>query len=64
MIHCILNEEGLVVVIDEIVNNENFEKSGTEIETYESLEELKFQQEYAADFSFDIFKFFQWKGDK
>ena len=34
------------MVIDEIVYNENFEKSNTEIETYESIEELKFSQEY------------------
>ena len=29
-----------------IVNNKDFEKSDTEIETYESIEELKFPQEY------------------
>ena len=42
----ILNEEDIDVVIEEIVNNENFEKSNTEIETYEPIEELKFPQEY------------------
>ena len=41
-----LNEEDIEVVIDEIVNNEDFEKSNTEIETYQSIEELKFPQEY------------------
>ena len=30
----------------EIVNKKDFEKSDTEIETYESIEELKFPQEY------------------
>ena len=30
----------------EIVNNKDFQKSYGEIETYESLEELKFPQEY------------------
>ena len=34
------------LVIEEIVNNEDFEKSDTEIETNESIEELKFRQEY------------------
>ena len=42
----ILNEEVIDIVIEEIVNNKNFEKSDTEIETYESIEELKFLQEY------------------
>ena len=41
-----LNEKDIDVVIEEIVNNEDFEKSDTEIETYESIEELKFPQEY------------------
>ena len=34
------------VVIEEIVSNKDFEKSDTEIETYESIEDLKFPQEY------------------
>ena len=42
----ILNEEDIDLVIEEIVNNKDFEKSDTEIETYESIEELKFPQEY------------------
>ena len=42
----ILNEEDIDVVTDELVNNKDFEKSNTEIETYESIEELKFPQEY------------------
>ena len=33
-------------VIEQIVNNEDFQKSDAEIETYESIEELKFAQEY------------------
>ena len=41
----ILNEEDIDVVIEEIDNNEDFEKSNTEIKTYESIEELKFPQE-------------------
>ena len=41
-----LNEEDLDIVIDEIVNNKDFQRSDTEIETYESIEELKFPQEY------------------
>ena len=42
----ILKENDIDIVIDEIVNNKNFEKSGTEIETFESIEELKFPQDY------------------
>ena len=42
----ILNEEDIHVVIEEIVNVSDFQKSDTEIETYESIEELKFPQEY------------------
>ena len=42
----ILNEKDIDVVIDELVNIKDFEKPNTEIETYESIEELKFPQEY------------------
>ena len=42
----ILNEGDIDVVIDEIVNDKDFQKSDTEIETYENLEELKSPQEY------------------
>ena len=42
----ILNEEDLDKVIDEIVNNKDFEKSDTEIETYESIEDLNIPQDY------------------
>ena len=42
----ILNEEDIDVVIEEIVNNKDFKKSDTEIEPYESIEELKFPKEY------------------
>ena len=41
-----LNEEDIDRVSDEIVNNKDFEKSDTEVETYESIDELKFPQEY------------------
>ena len=41
----ILNEEDIDVVIDQIVNDRDTEKSGTAIETYESKEELKVSQE-------------------
>ena len=40
------NEEDIDLVIEEIVNIEDFEKSDTEIETYESIEEIKIPQEY------------------
>ena len=42
----ILNEEDIDIVIEEIVKNKEFQKSNAEIETYESIEELKFPQEY------------------
>ena len=42
----ILFEEDIDVVIDEIVIDKVFQKSRTEIESYESIEELKFPQEY------------------
>ena len=42
----ILNEEDIDIVIDELVNNKDFQKSDCEIETYESIEELKFPQDY------------------
>ena len=41
-----LNEEGIDIVIEEIVNNRDFEKSDIEMETYESIEHLKFPKEY------------------
>ena len=42
----ILNEEDIDIVIEEIVNNKDFEKSDTEIETYDNIEDLNFPQEY------------------
>ena len=36
-----LNEQDIDQVFDEIVNEKDFEKAGTERETYESIEELK-----------------------
>ena len=42
----ILNEDDIDVVIEEIVNNKDFEKSYTEIETFDNIEEFKFPQEY------------------
>ena len=42
----ILNEADIDIVIDEIVNNKDFEKSDTEIETFNDIEDLKFPQEF------------------
>ena len=39
-------EQDIDIVIEEVINNKDFEKSNTEIETYESIEDLKFPQEY------------------
>ena len=42
----ILNEEDIDIVIEEIINNKDFEKSVIEIETFDNIEELRFPQEY------------------
>ena len=42
----ILNEEDFDIVIEEIVNNKDFEKSDTEIETFNNIEDIKFPHEY------------------
>ena len=42
----ILNEEDIDIVIEEIVNNKDFEKSNIEIETFDNIEELKYPQDY------------------
>ena len=41
-----LNEEDIDIVVEEVVNNNVFEKSITEIETFDNIEDLKFPQEY------------------
>ena len=41
----ILNEENIDFIVDEKVNNKDFEKSDIERETYESIENSKFPQE-------------------
>ena len=42
----ILNDEDIDIVIGEIINNKDFEKSDIEVETFDNIEELKFPQEY------------------
>ena len=42
----ILNEEDIDLVIEEVINNKDFEKSNAEIETYESIESLNFPQDF------------------
>ena len=49
----ISNEEDIDLVIEEINNNKDFQESGSEIETYESIDELKYPQE-CEDGSFTI----------
>ena len=44
-----LYEKDIDIVIDEIPNDKDFQKSDCEIETYESIEELKFHQEHEVD---------------
>ena len=46
IIQSFINEEDFVEVFGEIVYKKDFEKSNTEIETYDSIEVLKFPQEY------------------
>ena len=42
----ILNEEDIHLVIEEVINDKDFQKSDIEIETFDNVEELKFPQEY------------------
>ena len=42
----ILKENDIDIVIEEIVNNKDFQKSDTEIETFDNIEDLKYPQEY------------------
>ena len=42
----ILNETDIDIVIGEIVNNKDFEKSNIDIETFDNIEELRYPQEY------------------
>ena len=42
----ILNKEDLDIVIEEIINNKDFEKSEIEIETFDNIENLRYPQEY------------------
>ena len=42
----LLNEEDIDVVIEELVFKKDFEKSDTDIETCESIEGLKYPQDY------------------
>ena len=44
MIKNILIEEDLDLVIDEVINHEDFGKSDIEIETYDPINELKYLQ--------------------
>ena len=42
----IKNEEEIDIVIAETIDNKDVEKPDTEIETYQSIEELKYPQEF------------------
>ena len=42
----ILKEEEIDIVIKEVINNKDFQKSNTEKETYDNIEILKYPQEY------------------
>ena len=42
----ILNEEVIDIVIEKVVKNKDFEKSVTEIETFDNIEELRFPREF------------------
>ena len=42
----IINETDIDIVIEEIVYNKDFQKSDTDIETFDNIEDLKFPQEY------------------
>ena len=42
----IFNEKDVDIVIEEITNNKDFQKSDIEIKTFDNIEELKFPQDY------------------
>ena len=42
----ILNEIDIDIANGELINNKDFEKTNTEIETFDNIEDLKFPQEY------------------
>ena len=42
----ILNEEDIDIIIEEIINNKDFQKSDIEREKFDNIEELKYPQEY------------------
>ena len=42
----ILNEEDIDIVIDEVINHKDFEKSDIEIESFDNIQELKFPKDY------------------
>ena len=44
-----LNDETLDPIIDEKFENKDFEKSHTEIETFESIEQLRYSQDVVSD---------------
>ena len=44
-----MSEKDFDIVIEDIVKNKDFEKSDTEMETYESIKDLKFPMEYEND---------------
>ena len=46
MISNILNEEDIDIIIEEVINNKDFEKSYIEIESFNDIEDLKYPQEY------------------
>ena len=48
IITIILNEKDINLVIEEIVNDTDFKKSDTEIETYHSIEEIEYPQKFEA----------------
>ena len=56
----ILNEDDIHLIMEEVNSNKDFEKSNTEIETYESIEELKYPQEYD-DGGYYYLGWFNWK---
>ena len=45
----ILYKEDIDLIIEEIIDNKDFEKSNIEIETFDNIEELKFPQDYESN---------------
>ena len=57
----ILNEEDIDVVIDEGINNKDFQNINTEMETYDSIQNIKYPQDYDNGGTINLDHWFKWR---